>query len=62
MLREAVLKMSVVVCIHLIAFKMDLERSTLFYTFVANVIEPLVADEFDGGRTEVRVELEHSFD
>ena len=54
--------MSVVVCIHLIALEMDLERSALFYTFVANVIEPLVSDEFFGGGTEVRVELEHSFD
>ena len=54
--------MGVVVCIHLIAFEVDLERSTFFYTFVANVIEPLVADEFDGRGTEVRVELKHSFD
>lgn len=48
LLREAVLETSVVVCVHLVALEMNLERSTLFNTFVTNVIEPFVADELDG--------------
>ena len=56
---EAILELGVVVGIHLIALQVDLEGGTLLHSLVPYVVEPLVADQVDRRRSEVRVELEH---
>lgn len=58
-LAKSVLELCVVVRIYLVALQVDLEGSTLLHSLVSYVVEPLVADQVDRRRSEVRVELEH---
>lgn len=46
-LAEAILELGVIIGVHLIAFKMYLERCTLFNPLVPYVIEPRMADQFN---------------
>lgn len=61
LLGKAVLKGGVVVGIHLVALQVNLEGRTLFNSFIPDVVEPFVADQLNGGGTEVRVEFQHGF-